>query len=155
VGVGSEGEWMDFFVRERLDALELPAVLGAELPLGMQALRVDELPCQGRAPVALRESFALHFSRAEDKDRFAGRLEEFLRAGEWKAPKLTKKGEPGEIDVRPMIQSASLDADGFVLSFNWRDLYVSPVFVLQAVDRDFSLLQARLVKTRQFFDDAP
>jgi radical SAM family uncharacterized protein/radical SAM-linked protein len=155
VGVGSEGEWMDFFVRERVNARSLPAMLGAELPLGMQALRVDELPCQGRAPVALREAFALHFSRIEDRERFAARLEAFLQAGEWKAAKQTKKGEPGEIDVRPMVQAASLDEDGFVLSFNWRDLYVSPVFVLQAVDRDFSLLQGSLVKTKQYFDAAP
>jgi radical SAM family uncharacterized protein/radical SAM-linked protein len=155
VGVGSEGEWMDFFVRERVDALGLPAVLGAEFPLGMQALRVDELPCQGRAPVALRESFDLHFLHAEDRARFAGRLEVFLQAREWKVSKQTKKGEPGEVEVRSMVQAASVDPAGFVLVFDWRNLYVSPVFVLQAVDRDFSLLQGRLVKTRQFFDDRP
>lgn len=152
VGVGSVCEWMDFFVRERLDVEGLPALLNAELPHGMRASRVDELPCQRRAPISNRERFTLSFARAEDGERFAQRLAPFLEAQEWKVPKLTKKGEPGEVDVRPMVRTMERTDDGYVIDFDWQALYVSPVFVLQAVDAGFSLLQGRLVKTAQFFE---
>lgn len=153
VGVGSQGEWMDFFVRERIDALALPDRLAVELPQGMRALRVEELPCQRRAPAALGERFVVGFNREKDRGRFAGRMEVFLAAREWKAAKLSKKGKPVEVDVRPLMRSARDEDDGFVLDFDWSALYVSPVFILQAVDPDFSLLQGRLIKTEQFFED--
>lgn len=153
VGVGSVCEWMDFFVRRRLDVAGLPAQLDAELPQGMRAIRVEELPCQRRAPIAVRERYSLGFADPADRERFAGRLPAFLQAAEWKAPKLTKKGEPGEVDVRPMVRSVEGDAEGFVIDLDWRDLYVSPVFVLQAMDPEFTLLKGRLIKTAQFFVD--
>lgn len=152
VGVGSVCEWMDFFVRERMDPATLPAFLDPELPHGMRAIRVDELPCQRRAPIAIRERYTLDFIDPADQTRFADKLAVFMSVSEWKVPKLTKKGEPGEIDVRPMVAAMTLSDDGYVVDFDWQSLYVSPVFVLQAVDRDFSLLKGRLVKTGQFFD---
>jgi len=152
VGVGSVCEWMDFFVRERLDVSALPALLDAELPHGMRAVRVDELLCQKRAPISLRERYALSFASAADGDRFAARLVPFLEATEWKVPKLTKKGEPGEVDVRPMVATATRNDDGYVIDFDWQTLYVSPIFVLQAVDADFSLLQGKMLKIAQFFE---
>ena len=152
VGVGSVCEWMDFFVRERLDVADLPGLLNAELPHGMRASRIDELPCQRRAPISNRERFTLSYARSQDAERFEFRLAPFLEAQEWKVPKLTKKGEPGEVDVRPMVRSVEKADDGYVIDFDWQALYVSPVFVLQAVDGDFSLLQGRLTKTAQFFE---
>lgn len=152
VGVGSVCEWMDFFVRQRLEVSGLPALLDAELPQGMRVIRVEELPCQRRAPIANRERFSLDFADRADRDRFAAMLPAFLQATEWKVPKLTKKGEPGEVDVRPMVRSIDVGADGIVIEFDWQTLYVSPIFVLQAVDPRFTLLQGRLVKTGQFFE---
>ena len=152
VGVGSVCEWMDFFVRERLDVSDLPALLDAELPGGMRVVRVEELPCQRRAPIAVRERFILSFTQAADGERFAERAGRFMEAGEWKVSKPTKKGEPGEVDVRPMIQAVVATDEGFAVDFDWAALYVSPVFVLQAVDPEFSLLRGHLVKTAQFFE---
>jgi radical SAM family uncharacterized protein/radical SAM-linked protein len=151
VGVGSVCEWMDFFVREHLDVSDLSALLGPELPQGMRVVKVEELPCQRRSPIANRERFSLSFTRAEDSVRFANRLPGFLEAAQWPVPKLTKKGELGEVDVRPMVQSIAAGEDGFVIDFDWETLYVSPIFVLQAVDPEFTLLQGRLIKTAQFF----
>ncbi|MDO9584781.1 MAG: TIGR03960 family B12-binding radical SAM protein [Desulfomicrobium sp.] len=151
VGVGSVCEWMDFFVREHLDVSDLSALLGPELPQGMRVVKVEELPCQRRSPIANRERFSLSFTRAEDAVRFANRLPGFLEAAQWPVPKLTKKGELGEVDVRPMVQSIAAGEDGFVIDFDWETLYVSPIFVLQAVDPEFTLLQGRLIKTAQFF----
>jgi radical SAM family uncharacterized protein/radical SAM-linked protein len=152
VGVGSVCEWMDFFVRERLDVSDLPGRLDAELPGGMRVVRVEELPCQRRAPIAVRERFVLGFAQAGDGERFAERAARFMEAGEWKVAKQTKKGEPGEVDVRPMVQAVSATDEGFAVDFDWAGLYVSPVFVLQAVDPEFSLLRGRLIKTAQFFE---
>ena len=151
VGVGSVCEWMDFFVREHLDVSDLPLLLGPELPQGMRVVKVEELACQRRAPIANRERFSLTFAREEDATRFADRLPGFLEAAQWPVPKLTKKGEPGEVDVRPMVQSIAAGEEGFVIDFDWETLYVSPIFVLQAVDPEFTLLQGRLIKTAQFF----
>ena len=151
VGVGSVCEWMDFFVREHLDVSELPVLLGPELPQGMRVVKVEELTCQRRAPIANRERFSLSFAHMEDSERFADRLPGFLEAQQWPVPKLTKKGEPGEVDVRPMVRSITAAEDGFVIDFDWETLYVSPIFVLQAVDPEFTLLQGRLIKTAQFF----
>jgi len=50
-----------------------------------------------------------------------------------------------------MVRSIAAAEDGFVIDFDWETLYVSPIFVLQAVDPEFTLLQARLIKTAQFF----
>jgi radical SAM family uncharacterized protein/radical SAM-linked protein len=151
VGVGSVCEWMDFFVRQHLDVSDLPVLLGSELPQGMRVIKVEELTCQRRAPISNRERFSLSFARAEDAARFAGRLPGFLEAAQWPVPKLTKKGEPGEVDVRPMVRSIAAAEDGFVIDFDWETLYVSPIFVLQAVDPEFTLLEGRLIKTAQFF----
>lgn len=153
VGVGSVCEWMDFFVREPLDISGLPACLDAQLPQGMRVVRIDELPCQRRAPIATREEFLLSFSRTEEQRRFAGRLDSFLAASHCLVAKKTKKGEPGEVDVRPLLTSASPVEDGFRLEFDWRELYVSPLFVLRAVDAEVSLLATRLLKTGQFFEE--
>jgi radical SAM-linked protein len=151
VGVGSVCEWMDFFVREHMVVKDLPALLEAELPQGMRVVKVDELPCQGKAPISNHERFSLGFVSAEDSQRFAARLPAFLEAAEWKVFKRTKKGEPGEVDVRPMVKSITEDEKGFVIDFDWQALYVSPIFVLQAVDPEFTMLQGRLIKTAQFF----
>lgn len=152
VGVGSVCEWMDFFVRTRLEGSDLPARLNAELPLGMRAVRVEELPCQRRAPISVREQFCLSFGKKEDEVRFLEKLSVFLDASEWTVVKQTKKGLPGEIDVRPLIRGISAAPDGHIIDFDWSTLYVSPVFVLQSVDPEFSLLSATLVKTGQFFE---
>ncbi len=152
VGVGSVGEWMDFFVRERLDVGTIPARLDLELPQGMRVVRIDELPCQRRAPIALRERFDLSFADSRERDRFAHKLEAFLPAPVWNVSKPTKKGEPGQVDVRPMIHTVVETQDGYAIDFDWQTLYVSPVFVLQAIDPEFSLLGARVVKTGQFFE---
>jgi radical SAM family uncharacterized protein/radical SAM-linked protein len=152
VGVGSVCEWMDFFVREHMDPRELPALFNAELPLGMRAVRVDELPCQRRAPISVRERYVVGLGRVEDRERFETRLASFLARKQWIVPKQTKKGEPGEVDTRPMVAGATAVDGGLEMEFDWRGLYVSPVFVLQAIDPDFSLLTATLTKTGQYFD---
>ena len=151
VGVGSICEWMDFFVRSRLDASPLPERLNAELPPGMRAVRVEELPCQRRAPIAVRERYCLRFEQEADERRFLERASVFLNSSVWMAAKRTKKGEPGEIDVRPLVLGISPAAEGRNIDFDWTGLYVSPVFVLQSVDSEFSLLSASLTKTEQFF----
>jgi radical SAM family uncharacterized protein/radical SAM-linked protein len=152
VGVGSVCEWMDFFVRTRMETSDLPARLNAELPLGLRAVRVEELPCRRRAPISVRELFCLSFRKKEDEARFLERISAFLDAGEWIVVKQTKKGLPGEIDIRPLIHGISTAPDGHMIDFDWSRLYVSPVFVLQGVDPEFTLLSAVLVKTKQFFE---
>ena len=67
------------------------------------------------------------------------------------AAKRTKKGEPGEIDVRPLVLGVSPAAEGRNIDFDWTGLYVSPVFVLQSVDSEFSLLSASLTKADYIF----
>lgn len=152
VGVGSVCEWMDFFVRERTNPGDLANLLGPELPLGMRVARVDELVCQRRAPIATRERYLLVWRLSEDRERFLVRLEPFLAARQWITPKLTKKGEPGEVDVRPMVAAAEVRDEGLEMEFDWNGLYVSPIFVLQAIDPDFALLAGKLTKIAQHFD---
>jgi radical SAM-linked protein len=152
VGVGSVCEWMDFFVREHW-------TLGPARPCLPRAAAGHARRAGGRAAVPAqgphfnsRALFVLSFANAEDPSAFAGRLPAFLETAEWKVAKLTKKGEPGEVDVRPMIQSITASEDGCIIDFDWQTLYVSPIFVLQSVDPAFSLLQGRLIKIAQFFD---
>ncbi len=152
VGVGSVCEWMDFFVREHMDPKALPVLLGPELPYGMRIVRVDELVCQRRAPISTRERYLLDWRRAEGRDRFLACLDPFLAAEQWIMPKLTKKGEPGEVDVRPMVATMVAGDKGVEMEFDWSGLYVSPIFVLQAIDPDFSLLEVKLTKIAQYFD---
>jgi len=152
VGVASGCEWMDFFVRERLDVRELSSSLSRELPQGMRVMRIDELPCQRRAPISIREDFVLSFRNEGDAERFGLLWDEFLTKESCLVPKLTKKGEPSEVEIRPMIAASTRTGLDWNLAFDWQTLYVSPVFVLHSVDREFSLLQASLLKTGQVFE---
>lgn len=152
VGVASGCEWMDFFVRERLDVRELSSSLSRELPQGMRVMRIDELPCQRRAPISIREDFVLSFRNESDAERFGLLWDEFLTKESCLVPKLTKKGEPSEVEIRPMIAASTRTGLDWNLAFDWQTLYVSPVFVLHSVDREFSLLQASLLKTGQVFE---
>lgn len=153
VGVGSVCEWMDFFVRERIEPDTVLTRLHHEFPGGMRAVQVQELACQGKAPVSVGETFTLSFSRAQDEERYAHALQEFMRAETWVVPKLTKKGEPGELDIRSMVADARLAHQGYELEFDWRGGYVSPVFILQGIDGEFSLLHGQLTKIGQYFDN--
>lgn len=76
-----------------------------------------------------------------------------MRAETWVVPKLTKKGEPGELDIRSMVADARLAHQGYELEFDWRGGYVSPVFILQGIDGEFSLLHGQLTKIGQYFDN--
>lgn len=151
VGVGSVCEWMDFFVRECVDKNVLAASLARELPVGLRVSSVEQLPGQKKAVNAGRERFVLTFAQAEACQRFGERLDAFMAAPCWNVAKKTKKGEWGEVDVRPLLDKIQRTDDGMELEFVWSDLYLSPVFVLRSVDPEFSLLSARLVKTEQIF----
>ncbi|NLY40842.1 MAG: TIGR03960 family B12-binding radical SAM protein [Desulfovibrionales bacterium] len=153
VGVGSVCEWMDFFVRERIDPDAILARLSEEFPHGMRAVEVQELPCQRKAPVSVGETFVLSFAHARHEERFAHAVRDFMRAETWIVPKLTKKGEPGELDIRSMVTEVRSGSQGFELEFDWREGYVSPVFLLQGIDTEFSLVHARITKIGQYFDN--
>lgn len=152
VGVGSVCEWMDFFVCRVLDTTGIGEQLSSELPSGMRVIGLDELPCQRNAPVALRERFTLHFVNPEKMLAFKEKLEIFLQLKTLVVPKMTKKGEPGEIEIRSLVEGVARDQDGLSIDFDWQNIYVSPIFVLQGIDPDFSLLHTKVVKTKQFFE---
>ncbi len=152
VGVGSICEWVDFFVREPVHLDSLSAKLGAELPQGMRVVRVDELPCQRRAPISVREEFVVSIAASGDRERFAARLEAFMQAGQWIVSKQSKKGEPGDVDVRPLVGRVKGREDGAEMEFDWQKLYISPLFILKAFDPEFTLLSASLTKTGLHFD---
>lgn len=152
VGMASICEWIDFFVSQVLDITGLVARISAELPQGLKVLQLDELPGSRRAPVAIRERFELQFFNSDQEQSFKEKIEIFMGAQTWIVPKLTKRGETQEIDVRPLVETVKADQSGIFVDFDWQSLYVNPIFVLQAIDPGFSLLTATLLKTRQFLE---
>ncbi len=154
VGVGSICEWMDVVICRILDKSNLVDQLNKELPAGMQVTHIDIVPYQRKAPVALRECFTLHFLDSQKEDVFKEQLEVFLRSPSWIVPKKTKKGEPGEVELRPLVEEVRSKEDGLEIHFNWENLYISPIFVLQGIAPDFSLLDARLVKIKQILESS-
>lgn len=152
VGVGSVCEWLDFFVREQMSPQSVPDLLGPELPQGMRPLRVDILPNQRRTLATVRERFHLAWRHSHKQQEFVAKLDVFLDATQWLVSKLTKKGEPIEVDIRPLVLGGEMKNAGVEIELDWSQTYISPIFVLQAIKPDFSLLDANVTKVAQYFE---
>jgi radical SAM-linked protein len=133
VGVGSTGEWLEVVTREHLGASQLAQALAPELPQGLRLVDVVELPLTGKISEAEEDDFWVCIKDPADARRFARCVEEFWAAPTWPREKSSKRGVR-MVDVRACVQRIRPQDDGWIVTFSWRDGYVSPLWVLQTID---------------------
>ncbi|WP_461210989.1 TIGR03960 family B12-binding radical SAM protein [Desulfocurvus sp. DL9XJH121] len=153
VGVASEAEWFNLFVRKPMDPLELGRALDPHLPLGFGLLRVETLPLGKKQPQAVAEDFRLEY--LDGPDEAARRMEQWraalaLETMPW--TRMTKKGER-TTDVRPMLASAEPQGDAAAaLRLDWGAQYVSPLRLVELVHPGLGPERFLLTKVRQWME---
>ncbi|MBU1003704.1 MAG: TIGR03960 family B12-binding radical SAM protein [Proteobacteria bacterium] len=151
VGVASEREWFDVYLRRELGPQELAERLMPHMPEGFQLLMVETLPISKKFTHSVAEDYLLEFH--EDFDIVAA------RRGEWEAvlelesmpwTRMTKKGER-TTDIRALIAQAEPEGmKAMALRFNWTDKYLSPLRIVELVNPDLSPERYMLTKMRQW-----
>lgn len=131
VGMESLCEWFSLTLRERIDANELTGRLNACLPQGMRVWKVEEVSFRERAKTALEEEFFLRvLELPEDKVQEAFR--NFMAMESLPFARETKKGER-VTDVRRLVTAADFVDGETRLRCTWKDEYLSPFHICQAV----------------------
>lgn len=152
VGVASTAEWVNIYLREHMPAQDLFNAIATAFPKGMHPTRIELLDFRRVQPQAIAEEFELEYCGAPE------RLEEFKAAFatfadfeifDW--TRETKKGER-TVDIRPIFHRIEATDNGYKLTFDWSDLYVSPLKLILAVVPDFGLLDFKLTKTAQHME---
>jgi len=151
VGVASEREWFNLFLRKDMGPQELAERLMPFMPEGMKLLMIETLSMDKKQKQAVAEDFLLEF--LEDFDIVAA------RRGEWEAAlanesmpwtRMTKKGER-TTDIRPLIAQAEPESlKAVALRFDWTNQYLSPLRIVELVNPDLSPERFRLTKMRQW-----
>ncbi|BBD09042.1 TIGR03960 family B12-binding radical SAM protein [Desulfovibrio ferrophilus] len=151
VGVASEREWFNVFLRREMGPQELAEHLMPYLPEGFNLLMVETLSMSKKQKQAVAEDFVLEY--LEDSDIVAA------RCGEWAEvmaresmpwTRMTKKGER-TTDIRPLIAQAEPEGmKSMSLRFDWTDKYLSPLRIVELVNPDLPPERFRLTKMRQW-----
>jgi radical SAM family uncharacterized protein/radical SAM-linked protein len=103
VGLSSQGEFVDIYLLDWLQAETIKNRLPEELFPGTRVLRISEVPLNSHLPQGQTYRYEVELDQsalAEEK------VKEFLAATHWPAEKAGKK--PETIDLRPLIQELSL-----------------------------------------------
>ncbi len=153
VGVASEQEWFDLFLREAMGPEELAANLTPHLPRGMALLEIETLDMGRKQAQAAAEDFVLEY--AGGPEVVAARRGQWERALAREAivwTRMTKKGER-TTDVRGMLASARESGEvGMAVRFDWREKYVSPVSLVELVHPGIGIVDFGLRKVRQWME---
>ena len=152
VGVESRAEWINVFLREDFEPVELMKRLGPNMPRGLAPLKVDRLSMGRKQPQAVEEVFELRLFR--EVDRRLAEWQAFMAAPEHLIEKQTKKKGLKEVDIRPVVKSLEAEGDALTLVLDWRQQYMSPLVLCQTVMSGISPLDFGLTKTAQRFEEA-
>jgi len=149
VGVSSLEEWAIISLRRPIEEEALIASLNLGLPQGLCFTSIQSLPLQKKHPQPELEAFLL--SSALPNADLTASWGLFLEKTHFLWQKKTKKGLK-EIDLRPFVLSATeQDSSSIHLIFDWRQGYINPLHIIQAVNPELSPETLNLCKVRQFF----
>lgn len=150
VGVSSTAEWINVFFREDFEPADVVKRLAPNMPEGITPLKADRLSMGKKQPQSVEEVFELHF--AGDTESRNAQWQSFMDSDTFTIEKKTKKGKIKEVNLRPMVKEMEELEGGLRLVLDWREQYMSPLTLCQAVMKDASLLDFTLTKTAQRFD---
>ncbi|MDD3311804.1 TIGR03960 family B12-binding radical SAM protein [Pseudodesulfovibrio sp.] len=149
VGVESRAEWINIFLREDLEPVDVIKRLTPVMPLGMAPLKADRLSMGKKQPQAVEEVFELKLHG--DAERRLAQWKAFLDAD---SLTVTRKGKKGmkETDIRPLVARAEQMEDGLRLTLDWRRGYMSPLVICLTVMEGAGNTDFSLTKTAQRFE---
>ena len=152
VGVASRAEWFAITLREHLPAQEVCNRLRNRFPRGMNVLFVEELKRAKHVPQPVREVFQVRCLRQGYTGTFTAAWKDFAAKEHVEWTRDTKRGERTS-DIRPLCKDIAFNDDGtLTITFDWADLYISPLSVCRVVTPDLGAHELHLTKTEQQFD---
>jgi radical SAM family uncharacterized protein/radical SAM-linked protein len=148
VGVASKAEWINVFLRQDFEPEDVAARLARVMPMGLTPIKAERLSMGKRQPQPVEETYELRV--VKDAEGRMAQWTAFMNSKEFLVERRTKKGTR-TADIRPMVKEASLDGDTVTMTCDWRNQYISPLVLAQAVMDGVSLLDFSLTKTAQRF----
>jgi radical SAM family uncharacterized protein/radical SAM-linked protein len=154
VGVESVSEWFTLTLREALKPEFVLDVLAAQMPGGLDPVRIEELPVLKRTVQAVRETFLVRYAGSEDEVvRWRASWAEFMKQDVVMFSRKSKNG-PKPTNLRSLVASAEPKHDGsMALTFDWSKDYMSPQALVLAVNAPITPLAAHLLKVGQQFPE--
>lgn len=154
VGVESVSEWFTLTLREALKPEYVMDTLAAQMPGGLNPMRIEELPVLKRPVQAVRESFIVRYTGTpEEIARWRGSWVEFMKQDVVMFNRKSKNG-PKPTNLRGLVLTAEPQGDDCVaLTFDWAKDYMSPQALVLAVNAPITPLSAQLLKVGQKFPD--
>jgi len=150
VGVSSNAEWINVFLRQDFEPAEVVKRLIPNMPEGLAPIKADRLSMGKKQPQSVEEVFEIRF--AKDVEKRLAQWQDFMNAEEFIVEKRTKKRGMKQVNIRPIIKEMTEIDSGLTLDMDWRELYMSPLALSMAIMKDASLLDFTLTKTAQRFD---
>ncbi|UIJ37068.1 TIGR03960 family B12-binding radical SAM protein [Desulfobaculum bizertense] len=152
VGVESEQEWFNLFLREPMEAGELARRLSSELPAGFDVVRIEPLSLGKKQPQPVVEDFVLNFLNAEKASQWIQQWNKAMEQDEILWTRETKKG-PRTVDIRKIVGRFESPAPTtLVLRFDWRVKYVNPMRLILAILPDLQQNEFLLRKVNQWME---
>ncbi|WP_027369920.1 TIGR03960 family B12-binding radical SAM protein [Desulfovermiculus halophilus] len=135
VGVHSEAEACVVGLRRSVSDMDLCARLNAVSVPGVEFLRAEEQAPGHKLKQPRYERFLLRYNLPQSKaDYHIESWMELTRAESWIVSRKTKKGSR-DVDLRSRLSAVQpLSPSGVEITFDWEPGYISPLFVVQALN---------------------
>jgi radical SAM-linked protein len=156
VGVRSNAEYLDVFLRRDMDPDAVVEALRGQLPMGLECFAAEPLGMGRKQPQAVAEDFCMTLHAAPERTAEAlGHWREFARLDSFTWTRETRKGTR-ERDIRPLftrveIQEQGPDGACVRLRLDWSEVYLNPLAMVRAVCPGLELTDFTLSKERQTF----
>jgi len=152
VGVQSLVEWFNLFTRRKYEPEELARLLGPALPQGLSLTRVEPLSMGRRQPQAVAEEYEAAYSGPPEREgEFRRAWEAFAAAESFPVVRETKRGH-SSMDLRRIMNVLEVGQRRALLSCDWSERYVSPLFAVRSVLHGLSATDWTVTKTAQHFE---
>lgn len=149
VGVASECEYINCFLRESLDAAAVRRALVPAMPAFLPVTYVEDLSMGKKQPQPVAERFRLEVQDNADRDLVRAAWEAFRDEAEFPVQIETKKGVKTK-DLRPYvteIETGGFEDDAAVrFTLDWAGGYMSPLKIAMGVCPDLTLERFLLTK---------
>lgn len=152
VGVASECEYFDLFLRTAVPPDEFCSLLQPGLPEGLCCTEVRTLPLHGKQPQSVAEEFELcRQGDAQELQAFHDAWRAFEQLEHYAWSRETRKGLRTR-DIRPLFATIEWKATGEVrLLFDWREVYINPLAMCLEILKEQEPHKLSLRKVAQFF----
>ncbi len=152
VGVASQAEWFNFFLRTPHTTDQVRKALQGTLPRGMNVLWAEELHNQKKVQQAIAETYRLDFlGHTSQKTAFFAAWDTFMAQSHVQWTRETKKG-PRTTDIRMLFRVVRpVGEASLALDMDWSTQYLSPLALVKAIVPDATLPDFRLTKLAQAF----